>query len=305
MIKEDFHISSSRRRPGSSRRYKRILAGAIPLALLLLCRAPSLAAVGSDDSLIFGVFPYLPTKRMEQIYSPLAARFGELTGRPVTLRSRPDFSRFREQVRQQAYDIIFIQPFDYVRAAANSGYIPLARWVASDKPDDLGNLRAIIVTRADSGVDSLDDLDGQAVAVPHPEAAVSLLGRSALAEHHVKTTLHVAGNHLACLQQMQVKRVAACITAQPPVKLFEKKHGVRLKQVYKTRMIPSSLFAVHKRVPAEQRALLEKELLSWRTSNPVQKTYLSNGAWTRLYPAADKDYDIVRTIWAEVGHADP
>lgn len=274
------------------------------LSILLLFQVVSVRADNSNNNLTFGVFPFLPTKKMEQIFAPIAARFSELTDRPVVLRSRPDFVRFREQLKQQTYDIVFVQPFDYIRVAADGGYIPLARWVASNDKNDRGNLSAIIVARADSVVESINNLDGRAVAVPHPDAAVSLLGRHALAKQHVKAEIHVAGNHLACLQQVQVRRAAACITAWPPVKLFEKKHAVSLKLIYKTEVIPSSLFAVHERVPASQRKSLANELLSWRTGDPVQKAYLSRGGWTRLYPAADKDYDIVRAIWAQIGHSE-
>ena len=58
-------------------------------------------------------------------------------------------------------------------------------------------------------------------------------------------------------------------------------------------------------VPAEQRKLLQKELLSWRKGDPASAAYLSEGAWTRLYPATDKDYDIVRDIWTQVGTGNP
>jgi len=278
------------------------LAGTVSTALLVLTAT---AAIAGDDSLTFGVFPYLPTARMEQIFAPIAARFGELTGRPIVLRSRPDYGRFREQVKQQAYDILFIQPFDYIRVGAPNGYIPLARWVATDDSDDRGDLSAIMVARPDTGIESLQDVQNRAVAVPNLDAAVSLLGRYVLRNQRVNAHIRSAGNHLACLQQVQVKRAAACITAWPPVKLFEQKNGVKFKLVYQTRTIPSSLFAVHRRVPAEQRKLLQKELLSWRKGDPASAAYLSEGAWTRLYPATDKDYDIVRDIWTQVGTGNP
>jgi len=278
------------------------LASTVSTALLLLTATLALA---DSDSLTFGVFPYLPTTRIEQIFAPIAARFGKLTGRPISLRSRPDYARFREQVRQQTYDILFVQPFDYVRIAAPHGYTPLARWVATDDSDDRGDLSAIVVARPDTGIEKLQDLQNRTVAVPNLDAAVALLGRYALRNQGVNANIHAVGNHLACLQQVQVKRAAACITAWPPVKLFEQKNGVKFKLVFKTRVIPSSLFAVHRRIPAEQRKLLRKELLSWRKDDPATAVYLSAGAWTRLYPATDKDYDVVRRIWTQVESGKP
>lgn len=271
------------------------------LAILLLLASPLASPKGDDTGLLFGVFPYLPTGKMEQIFAPIAARFSALTGHRIVLRSRPDYARFREQLKQQTYDIVFIQPFDYVRAAAPNGYIPLARWVSSNKREDRGDLRAIVVARPDSDIETLYDLQGRTIAVPNLEAAVCLLGRYALMNRRIDANVHAAGNHLACLQQVQVRRAAACITAWPPVKLFEHKNKVKLKLLYQSEAIPSSLFAVHKRVPAGERKLLEQELLSWRSTDPASLPYLSRGAWTRLHPASDKDYDGVRKIWKQIG----
>ena len=43
------------------------LAGTVSTALLVLTAT---VAIAGDDSLTFGVFPYLPTARMEQIFAP-------------------------------------------------------------------------------------------------------------------------------------------------------------------------------------------------------------------------------------------
>ena len=176
--------------------------------------------------LSLGVFPYLPTSKLEQIFAPIAVRFGEVTGQPVTLRSRPDFDRFREQVSQQTYDIIFIQPFDYIRAAADNGYRPLACWVARDDQTPGCNLKAVIVTRKDSGIEKLDDLAGRRLSVPHTSAAVSLLARHALAMKELDSgvDIHSAGNHNNCMQQVVTRKTDACATAIPPFSLFQKIH---------------------------------------------------------------------------------
>jgi ABC-type phosphate/phosphonate transport system substrate-binding protein len=277
----------------------------IAAAALLLFQLSSMQAEGQDTDLMFGVFPYLPADTMEQIFAPIAARFSQLTGRPVNLRSRPDYERFREQVRQQTYDIVFIQPFDYVRVAADNGYLPLARWVSSSDPADEGNLCAIIVSRNDTGINTLEDLRGRDVAVPNMDSAVGLLGLDALARKKIEARTHAAGNHLACLQQVQVKHAAACITAWPPMKLFKAKSGAQLKLIHTTEIIPSSLFAVHKRIPKQMRERIRDELLSWHTGAPYAEAFLERGGWTRLSPASDKDYDIVRDIWNRLGRRDP
>jgi ABC-type phosphate/phosphonate transport system substrate-binding protein len=133
---------------------------------------------------------------------------------------------------------------------------------------------------------------------------VTLLGRYALARQGIKVDVRAAGNHITCRQRLQVKRSAACITAWPPAKLFEQKNGLKLKLVCAGDSIPSSLFAIHSRVPSEQRKLMQQELLSWQGDNQNDTAYLANGAWARLYPAADEDYDIVREVGGKIGGQD-
>jgi len=247
-----------------------------------------------------GVFPYLPTSKLELFYAPVAARFSEILGIKVNLRSRPDFERFRERVGQQNYDLIFIQPFDYVRTAADSGYLPLARWVTSENSQDTGELRAIFVVGPDSSAQTLSDLSGKRVATPDRDAAVSLLGSYALSKFQLDDDVEIRplNNHLTCLKQVQLKKAAACVTAWPPLKFFRKQTGINFRVLYETSHIPSSLYAVHKSMPAEQQERLRAEMLSWNADNPEDRIYLHKGGWSRMYPASDSDYDSVREIWS-------
>jgi len=268
------------------------------MCCLIICSTGAPAIEPAKESLTFGVFPYIPTRELEQMYAPTAARFSEILNMEINLRTRPDFARFREQVRQQSYDIIFIQPFDYIRAAADSGYLPLAGLVTTNNNGGTGGLRAIFVVRADSTVNTPNDLEGRRVAIPEG-AAVSLLGKHALSGFQLdgKIEFHSTNNHIACIKQVLVKKAAACITAHTPLEMFQKKTGAQVRVLYETLPIPPPLYAVHKRVPEAQRERLKKEILSWSADNAGDKVYLHGGGWSHLHPASDRDYDPVRTIW--------
>lgn len=258
-------------------------------------------AAADEPGLSYGVFPYLPTERLEQVHAPIAARLGEVTGHHVHLRSRPDADRFREQVSQQTYDIIFVQPFDYVRAAADNGYQPLVCWSVADSPDASCELRAIVVTRRDSDVRQLDQLRGLRLGVPHPEAAVALLIRHALAEQGLADSVMLVptGNHHNCMKQVVIRKVDACATAGPPAALFEQENGLQLRTLYTSDPIPSTMIAVHDRVSPAVRDAIRTELLSWQRSDTEQSALLHKGSWGSLRPVTDADYDPVRRIWQE------
>ncbi len=253
------------------------------------------------EQLTFGVFPYLPADKLEQLFAPIAARFSEIIGQPMVLRSRPDFDRFREQVSQQTYDIIFIQPFDYVRVAADNGYIPLACWSTGNNKSQGCNLKAVIVTLQESGIGNLEDLRGHVLGTPHPETAVALLVRHALIQDSLQDHIEIVatGNHNNCMQQVIIKKVDACITALPPATLFQKENNIQFRIIFESKPIPSTTIAAHRRLSPEIREKLRAELLSWSRENDTHKKLLHGGSWTHMCPMTDANYDPVRLIWKE------
>lgn len=135
----------------SRRNAIRLLLGA--LASLLLT-APAAAL---DENLVFGVYPYLsPTQIVEQ-FTPLNAHLANALGRPVTLRSAPDFTRFVERTRAGEYDIIFTAPHMGRVAEKRDGYRPLAQ----------SGYQIIVVAmvKNDSPVRSPEDLRNRSLAV--------------------------------------------------------------------------------------------------------------------------------------------
>jgi len=120
----------------------------------------------------FGVFPYLPPVRVAELYAPAAADFAAALQRDVQLRTKKTFEDWYDEVKKQSYDIVWIQPFDYIYAFEKYGYRPLAR--------DREPLSAVLMVRADSALQSLAELGGQPVALPPARAAVSHLVNLAL-----------------------------------------------------------------------------------------------------------------------------
>ena len=64
-----------------------------------------------------GVFPYLPPSGIQKRYLPVAADFSEILQIAVRLKTRDSFKNFQVAISQEEFDIIFIQPFDFVRIA--------------------------------------------------------------------------------------------------------------------------------------------------------------------------------------------
>ena len=261
------------------------------LASLSLISVVSWADSEVEKSYALGVFPHLPPRELEKVYAPIAAALGKALGRRVEFRSNSTYERFMENLDQESYDIIFTQPFDYIKAADQYGYIPLA---TRDEP-----LSALVVVQQGSQIKSLKDLRGKRVAMPPSVAAVSYLFKAFLEKNHLKpgkdVTLSYHRSHVSCLQQVIIGSADACATAAPAYRYFSHKMNVKLNTIAQTPSIPHTLFAVHPRITAEERKKLLAVILSWKSTEEGQ-ILLKRGKLTPFIEVKDSDYDIVREL---------
>lgn len=261
-----------------------------PLAAMLVLGL-SFSPAPASDGYTLGVFPHLPARELERVFSPMAADLGKGLGVQVQFRSSSTYRKYMEQLDQQVWDIAFLQPFDYVRAHDKHGYIPLATRQQM--------LSAVIMVLPDSPIKSVQDLKGKKIALPPPPAAVSHLTRAALRKAGLDpdkdVTLSHHKSHVSCMQQVVLKEADACGTAAPAVRFFKAKTKKELRQVLESDKIPHTLFAVHPRVPEEQRRKLREIILGWGKDEQSMKM-LKNGRLKPFRTIEDKDYDIVRSF---------
>lgn len=118
---------------------------------------PALAGHQGINELVFGVYPYLSPNQIVEQFSPLNDHLAKALGRPVTLRSAPDFDKFIERTRAGEYDIIFTAPHMGRLAEKRDGFKPLAQ---TGYP-----IVVVALTKKDSPVRKLEDLRNKSLAV--------------------------------------------------------------------------------------------------------------------------------------------
>jgi len=238
---------------------------------------------------IFGVFPYLPPRELEQVFAPVAVEFSRVLGRNVRFTSSTSYEIFAGRIDGEELDIAFMQPFDYVRAADQHHYLPLA---ARGEP-----LKALIVTAPESAVKTLEDLRGKRLSLPPQDSAVSHLARTYLRKNGLipdrDVTLVYHRSHVSCMQQVLIDASAACGTAMPGIRYFKARMKVDMRVILETEGIPHTLFAAHSRVSAQDRALLLQNITSW-ASTPEGKAILERGKLVPFNPITDDAYNVVR-----------
>jgi len=240
---------------------------------------------------LMGVFPYLAPRELEKMYSPIAAEFSNTLKKDVLFRTSSTYKNFMKNLDKQMYDIVFVQPFDYVSIADKYGYRPLA---TRNKP-----LPAIIVIKPDSAIKSIKDLRGKTISLPPSVAAMSYLVKDHLEKNGIDpdkdVTIEHHRSHASCMRSVLIGNAQACGTAPPALRFFQDKMKSRLKIIAKTKGIPSTLFAIHPRITENQRKELLKQITGWPDTEKGKKL-LKNTKVQAFIPIKDKKYNGVRVM---------
>lgn len=126
------------------------------------------ASAAEQKPLEMGVFPYLSTRTVLELYQPVRDYLQQQLGRPVLLYTAPDFKSYVERTQQGKYDIVLTAPHFARLAQTEAGYLPIAMYSRG--------LHAIVVVNKDSKMSTLQNLEGKTVATPSSLALVSMIG---------------------------------------------------------------------------------------------------------------------------------
>lgn len=99
---------------------------------------------------------------------PFLKRIENDTGIQIKLKVYTSCEDFEADLFSAHSDFAFMSPYYAVLAEEKHGYIPLVR-------DDSHLLQGIIVTRKDSNINSIQDLNGKTIAFPSPNAMAASL----------------------------------------------------------------------------------------------------------------------------------
>lgn len=272
-------------------------------ALLILENSPCFAAEPVKNEYVLGVFPFLPTANLEGVFAPIAAELSRALGRPVRLRLTSSYGSFIAALKDRSFDIIHVHPFDYVQFGRPKGYHPL---VARSE-----DLFAQFSVKINAPITKLADLKGKRLGTPPATGAVTYLALDAVHKAGLtpgkNLTVQHFPNHLACLQQLQIGTVDSCATSASTLKTFESQFGLPLKRIGHSLSIPHTLFAAHTRIPAADREIIKKTLLSSSLAQvdpQLRQLFIESGdAATGSYfkAVSDRDYDSTRRILRQLG----
>ncbi len=219
-------------------------------------------AAMAKERLTFAVVPYLPARRLLELYAPLVEVFTTVLGRPVDFASAPGYPQHIERLRAGAYDIVADSLFIARIAQRELGHVPIARTAAQLEP--------LLVVRQDDPIQQMRALAGKRLAVTERSAALSVIGLRYLRDAGLipdrDIEIVVTGTHANSLARLASGEVAAAIVSVTTLKQVPPDLAAKARVLVK---LPSGLSAVIYHVAprlAAEAPRLEQALIDFATS---------------------------------------
>jgi diguanylate cyclase (GGDEF)-like protein/PAS domain S-box-containing protein len=138
----------------------------LALGLILLLPMPSAGAQEEGmRSVTVGILAYRPVPQVQAQWQPLADALRSALGQPVQVKAL-EADAMALAIQRRELDFVLTNPADYVRQAAAWGLsAPLCSLVGIEQGVPVSAFGGVIFTRADSPVQTLEDLAGRTIAV--------------------------------------------------------------------------------------------------------------------------------------------
>lgn len=254
------------------------------------------------SQLVVGLTPYLSEDALRREYGPLVKYLGEAVGIPAVIKRADSYADLSSLLTTYQVHVAILSPLAYVRAKRdNPGLILLATQIADGSP----TYGAYIVTRDDTGFDSVESLAGKRFAyVDRNSASGYIYPLAFLSKHgHDPKTFFgktaFVGNHELALYKVLDRSFDGGAVASTAFKIVrtEAGEGKRLKILAKTGRIPFDAYCASPRLDQELVDTLRQALLGLSTRTEVGRRVLRGlTAINGFVEVGDDHYDEVRDV---------
>jgi len=271
----------------------------LPATVLLLAGCGQRTSDDNIETLRFSLIPADDAAEMLRAYEPVKEYLEGKLGIPVELTVTTDYTAAIEAMRSGHTEMGWFGPFSYVLAAKEAGAEAVAVGVRRDS--GLSTYRSVIVTRSDSGISALEDLEGRTFAFVDPASTSgNLIPRKMMIENGIDpdvdfSTLSYSGTHNAGLLAVANGSVDACATSDNSYNRMVEAGEIDPNLsviIHSSDPIPGSPIAVRGALPDTLKKQIQEALVSMD-----EQTITKVDGWGNIarYDAVDDTtYDIIR-----------
>lgn len=273
------------------------------LVIMLLIGLIAAACNGGDEDkrevLRWGLIPADDAAQMVRQYHPVVDYMEDKLDMKIELQVTNDYTAAIEAMRNKHIDIAWFGPFSYILAVEEAGAEALVNGVRRDTGKS--TYRTVFVTRADSGIETLNDLAGKKFAFVDPASTSgNLIPRKILMENDIDPdedfdTIFYAGTHNGV--ELAVKNRTVEAGADSDTSYYRMVNEGQIDPevnviIYESEPIPGSPIAVRGDLPQELKDNIKQALIDM----DQQMLYQVQG-WgdiERYVEVSDSDYEIIR-----------
>ena len=235
-----------------------------------------------------GVVPQFEARELASIWVPILAELSKRTGLKLTMKGSPRIPEFEVAFEAGEFDFAYMNPYHALIAARKQGYLPLVR--------DAKPLFGVLAVRKDSAYKDVKDLAGKKISFPAPNAfGASLLIRADLdAVFHTKIVPLYAQTHTSAYLNtaLGVSEATGGIKSTLEQQAADIRDSLRI--LYETRKVPSHPILAHPRVPAADRALVQKAILDM-AATPEGAALLAKIPMAKATTATPAEFAAIKT----------
>jgi phosphonate transport system substrate-binding protein len=267
-----------------------------PLLIILLCwSAPGVTA----DTLVMGIFPRRDAALTAKLFRPLSRYLEQELGMRVSLEMSTDYDTFLANLKLRRYDLVHLNPFDYLSAHEKLAYDALVQ----NEEFGEATIRGAIFVRRDSGIRQLSDLKGKKILFGGgPQAMMSyivptyLLQQAGLTKQDYQESYATNPPNAVLATYLQRADAAGAGEVVRRLPVVTSKIDVdQLKMVAVSQPLSHLPWAVKQEMPTALKQRLKGLLIDLKQSEKGRKI-LKQARLSAFNSATDSDYDAHRDI---------
>jgi len=275
-----------------------IMTVMVLFTLATLTTASAAVKEGWPETLTYGVIPVASSRNMSDSFGGLVQHLEKELGIKVKLQVAGDYAGVITGMQHGHIDLAYLGPKSYCEAATRAGAEALVVEVGQS---GVAGYHGYIITKAGSGLNSLDDLKGKKWAFTDPHSTSGTLVPTVYfnninisPEKYFGKVIY-SGSHEASILSVKAGKVDGASTNDLD---FDRGMGSHWNKddfniIWTSDLIPGSPMAARADLPASLKQAIQEAFLSYQDKDGLEKLKISG-----FQKADDKLYDGIRELIA-------